>query len=621
VVCVAYSPTNDGPEWLFSAHLANHYSDAGSLYSAQVVPALQFAARGFNLVGDPLESLVGWRRCQQIVLSLIVLLHAFGFAYLVGQVAPDRRAARFLGFPLALSWPVYMGFFAFTIASGMGLFVVGFAMARRPATWKRSAAVALLLLLVAVCHVFAAVLAGIVIAVVWLCRAPSGDRLKQCLRLACVGAPAAGVLIGAFATGRRSTEQLFGRVAFLHLDAAILDMPQILVPGPRARALLILVALAGCVFVVAYRLVVGRLEADDRALSIVGITFLAMGLFGPFNIPGWQCFSPRFLPLGVLALLASVPFESLVGRARARAFDLAVYAACVVWLASSYPFHRRLEASCADALAALGSPLSRNGGLELPIDLDPRAGLVGADEHSEVPYLAPVIHFGALFAIEHQASTPYFFGGGPATINFVPRKPPVLQYRIPDREHYWPLLDSTAFSTNLAVRRRVIDELVAYAAGYTRVTLTGARPADIAQWKERGFVGDVEHGTAFVGHLVPCGVLIDVPEGAALPFVDLGLGGVPAMVNARPREVPATRAGARTLVLDGRAPCGEVWLRVHWEGPAGAANVRHATCAAADGEDALNVTLEREPSRIDCTALRETIVPMASAPHADSTPQ
>src|SRR5208282_4563077 len=134
---------------------------------------------------------------------------------LVRALAPGRLPLAFFGFPLALSWSLYMGFFAFVLSSGVGLYLIAASLG--PPSTARRALLAALLLLQAGLHMFPAILTGLVIAALLVARAPPGERLRALGRAALVGVPAAALVLAAFLVARRTaaTVPFSGHATFL----------------------------------------------------------------------------------------------------------------------------------------------------------------------------------------------------------------------------------------------------------------------------------------------------------------------------------------------------------------------------------------------------------------------
>lgn len=406
---VPYLPTNDGPESVFSAHAENHYSDPGSIYSDQLVPTWQYASKGFSLVFGPLEGLFGWQDALRVTLCLSVLATAWGTVLLVEVVDPRRRALGFLGFPLALSWVLYMGFFAFTIGAGLGLFALARVVKVRPRTGRQWAILGALLLLQSTLHVFSAVLTGLVIASVCLFRARKDERAGEFGKLLLAGLPAVGVAFGSALQPAPGQVGFMGsRFTMLPWRETLATLPRLIAPGPAPRALL-LTTLIGVAAVASVARMVRPAETGEeagaqRGLACAGVTLLALGVFAPRDIPGWQLMSPRFLPLGALLVLATAPFERLRGKGSAVA-SVGLFVVAVGSLAASWSFHRALVAGCSDVIAALSADVRRTR-LQLPVNLNPVCGIAADPVESEVPYMSPLRHIGALLAVVEGGRRP-----------------------------------------------------------------------------------------------------------------------------------------------------------------------------------------------------------------------
>ncbi len=575
---VPYLPTNDGPEHVIAAHIANHFGDPATIYAAVLRPVSEFASRGFSLVYDPLEDLLGWRLGLRVALAIVALTAAYGFVALVRAIDPRRLPLGFLGFPLALTWELYMGFFPFSVGSAIGLFVLALAVRWEAPTRVQRGLLAFLLLLVGVCHVFSAVLVGCVVAILAAFRGWEERKARGLLQgvglAALVGLPAAMVLLASFVFGGSLLKSPFSQDPLvLPLGVTLGALPRLVTPGPMGRALLVLGAIVGSLAVGAFTW--KSRSATDRALLATAALFLLLGVAAPMNIPGWQFFSPRFLPLAAVLSLATLPVERLsLPRAHAVAALLAV--GSVASLLVSSGLHRRLADSAADAIEGLDSPVKRRG-MWLPFTLKPEGGLPYDPRESEVPFLAPLRHIPMLYAVEEGGLTPYTFANNAATYPFLvrtdgPKAPP-----IPMAEKYAPLVESDAFFADPRFRSRVVNELATYGMFYEGILVTGASPADIATFLSRGFVPDAQVRSVLVAHFVPCTLDLDVRGGGELPLVDVGVLGQTIL-----RDEHGTQ-GEQHVVLR-NAPCGQVWVRPHRGAPA-------SFCQGATPTGELAVTL------------------------------
>jgi hypothetical protein len=512
---IPYLPTNDGPEWVFATHVENHYADPGTPYGAAFEPALQYASRGFAIVYDPLEAWLGWQRGLQAALSVIVCVVGWGFVALVRAIDPRRLALGFLGFPLALSWSLYMGFWSFVVATGFGLFTLALAVQMGRPTWRGRAALAGLLLLVAISHVFGAVLAGLAVLCLLVARAKPDDRLAEVGRVALIGLPAAGILACATLTAHQPGAQVatepFSYLPWRHAAAVL---PRTLVPGPLLRALLVTAAVSSAACLAAVRARRADTSASDRGLAVAAVILLAASVAMPIHVPGWWFFSQRFLPLGATLALAVVPLERAPAGAR-RLVPAGLFGCALLWAVPTYAFHHRLAATCADAVRGLSAGVHRSTEvLALPLDWteSPDHDLL----HAEVPMMKPLLHMGALYATVEGGLTPLSFGTGAATYPFTQRPHRVaVPPAILDLEHYWAVFRSDPFRNDPDYRHATEDRLASLGAHYEGVVLLAARPDDLALWRRRGYVPDWEQGKTLIAHFAPS--LQAVGAGASSP--------------------------------------------------------------------------------------------------------
>jgi hypothetical protein len=223
-----------------------------------------------------------------------------------------------------------------------------------------------------------------------------------------------------------------------------------------------------------------------------------LGVFAPFQIPGWQGFSQRFVPLAALLVIAVVPLERLSPALRKLAPSV-LFATALIALTLTYPFHRRLAALCPDALAGLSAPVHVTGTL-FPVVIR-NTELPTYDRiHAEVPMMSPLVHMGTLYAAAHGGVAAFPFVGNPAVHAFVLR-PSTSQRPVPDAEHYLRAMASPEFHHDLAFRQEVDRQLATIGSYYDEVAVFGALPEDLAVWRALGFVADWQEGTAMLAHV------------------------------------------------------------------------------------------------------------------------
>ncbi len=596
---VPYLPTNDGPEAILAVHIENHYGDPGTIYRDVFLPAPQFAGRGFTILYEPLEDLFGWQRGLQVALSILLLTNAWGMVALTAALDLRRLPLAFLGFPLALSWCFYMGFFPFVFASGVGLFVLAYALrvARLP-SWPRRTSLAALLLLEAFMHVFAAFLTGGAVLVVLVAAAPKGKRVLELGKVALLGLPAAGLAFLGYWVAERSltSSPALSTFFFASLHDMVAAWPRTLAPGGRPRALVwcVVVVLAAAV---AVRRVARAGEGSlvERALSGLAVVYLVASFAGPPVVPGWQFFSERFVALGALVAIACVPIER-VGERRSRLWPALLFVGAGASIALSFPFHKRLEGAWDDVVAGLSANVHRKG-VFLPVTLEPWGSVAVPLGDADVPYYAPLRHVGALYATAQGGLIPYTFANNGATWAFTIRPDSIHPPPVPPRNMFDAEMHEPEFETNLAFRRGLENDLASYGMYYEGVLLTGLRPADVALWKERGFVADWERGTVLQAHFEPCRVDVLLSGDEPAPRVDVGVGESTMVKDRAPRE-RVDREGRRHLLVDG-TPCGAAWVRPHWD----AADVP-TYCGNAGASGEIAVVIGRAGARVECGPAR-----------------
>jgi hypothetical protein len=587
---VPYLPTTDGPEWIFAAHAEIHYGDPDAPYPAVLVPTLQFASRGVSVLLGPFDAWLGWQHGVQVTLSVVALGAAWGFVALVHSVSSERRALAYLGFPLSLSWAFYMGLWPFVVSLALGSFIIALAVRLRQPSSVGRAVLGLLLLLQAVAHVFGAVLTGAVVATVAAARAPRGGRLAELGRVLLTGIPAAGIFVACAWLSRDITHApLVDHFTHLSFADTLATLPRIVLPGPLVRALLAAVVILGAGTLAAVRAFRAGTSAEDRALGLAAVVLLLTGAAGPFQIPGWQFFSQRFVPVGAALALVVLPVERLAPSLR-RALSLGLLALAVLSLVASYPLHRRLAALCPSAVQGL-STSTRTHGEILALSLRPTERPTYSFVTAEVPFDNPLLHMGTLYAVALGGIPAFSFTGVPAIHAFTRR--PTTRPR-PAPEELVAAFGSYAFSHDLAAREATLRELSTYALYYDEVAIFGAIPSDLELWKKQGFETDFQAGATLLAHFVPCTIDFTVPAAAddPPPAFDIGVDHVKVFSDLHPP--PTTLDDGLTHFSLAPSPCGSVSIRVRW--------ANGARCRNADDEGMMRAVVTRASSRVACDA-------------------
>jgi hypothetical protein len=569
---VPYIPTADGPQHVFSAHVENHYADPGSIYPDYYRILPEYASKGFALVFGPLEAMLPWRVALRITWSIVALALAWGFAGVVLAIDRTRRANALLGFAVALPWSMYLGFFPFVIGTALGLFTLAFVIAKPPENPARLAIASALLFAQAVSHVFSAALTGVVVAVILIGGAQ--QRVRAIGRIAIVGAPAFSIL-ALSVTGRRAQETSAALEWGLATRAE--EISRYFCPGPSWRGWIVI---ALVVFGLGATLV-RRAPPLERRIAWIGVAFFLLTLLSPIHLPAWQLAAPRFAGMATLLGIALVgiphgqgaprpdtpetrlrPLRASRSAAVARAL---VPVACAVSLASSLVYarlNRELAAGCADALAGLDAPLHFSGP-RFPIVIGGYCGAPRDRAASPVPWAAMAHNVNLLYLVDHGGVAARLFNGVPSAhaIAFAgSRMPP------PPDPHAREMIVTPRYAEDPPVRDALLTELAADGMPFEGIHVVGARPNDIALFRARGYVTELEHGSLLVARFEGCQAELDVPPGAV--SFSYGLFS-PLIVRDTPRvlaNVPLDRAAAGTHVPIPGRPCGPIWIRVALEG-------------------------------------------------------
>lgn len=603
---VPYLPTQDGPHHVFSAHIENHYSDPSSIYPAfyRVLP--QFAGKGFSILFAPLETLLPWRVALRVTLSLIALSFAWGFALVVLALDRDRRPMALLGFLLALPWTLYMGFFPFAVGSAFGLYVLAFVLHRPPTTTARRAILALLLLVQGVCHVFTAIVTGIIVAVLAIAGAPEGQRVRETGRMALVGAPAAA-LLGLTFVERKLETSAQQEVSPWSFAERLGELSRWFVPGPSVRAgLLVACVLVGIAATLA-RARRGAASRPEHALAWLALAFFVLSVIAPLHIPGWQYFAPRFAVAASVLGLALLPMPRLASPLAARATAPLLALCCVGSSLVSARLHRDLASGCADALAGVDAPL-HFAGPRLSILLDETCGTPADPSQSPFPRAAMARNIPLLQMVEHGGIAPTLFNGSPAIHAIALRRDAPLPGR-PD-----PLMQTLAFShwfsTEPAFRASVLAELAADGMPFEGIHVVGGRPEDAAAFNSRGYVTEFQRGAMLIARFEGCAAEVILPAGALDrepvyyeygPFYPTGITPEPRTIARQlvDRATPAS-GDAIHVPLEGR-PCGPIWLRVVWDADGSSTlTPGDRTCSNARRGGRLVATVNRDHPAVRC---------------------
>jgi len=474
--------------------------------------------------------------------------------------------------------------------------VLAWAFARPPTSARATALASAMLGVVALLHVFSAFVTGVVLAALLWFRAAPGERAATCARIAVIALPGAGVALALLSVGIEDmavwNDQ--GVADFLWRPTPWWALGKGFAGGPVWRAWpLALLALAAPL--VALRQGVGALRPEDRALLAGGAALLAAGLLLPLDLPAWDLFSLRFLPLGTCALVLALPLERLAAPRRTWAAGaLAAFGlAATAWAGW---FHAALQAETADALSGLDAPIARRG-MRLPIVLEPDVAPTDDEAYANgpaapMPFSLPLVNLGQLYSASQGGLTPYAFVLHPRMHHLLVREDarPHAPAEV-DRGYVADLIHPDR-GDDRDFRHALLTHLAARGAGFEDVIFYG-RPEEADHLRALGFVEDWRQGGLSIARFRGCPVTVSVsPDAARTGAGLLEVGWYPSW-HATARY-PLARGdaapdGARTLRL--RQTCDAMWLRLV-DAP--------VPCAGADAEGRLLVRATRETPHVVC---------------------
>ena len=583
--CVAYVPTNDGPQHLFLAHVHAHYDDPGTIYAQLFESHGQLGGAGFSAIYVPLESVFSWQTAFRLTLSISALLWSWGFVLLVWSLNPSRLWLGTLGFATAFQWIFYMGFLPFYFASGFGFSIVSLAIASKE--WRAKTLVALTALLFALtcCHAFAGAITGLSLALIAFLRVTRGRMVRDMLGLALVAVPslAVAVLSTSSATDVTGAKAGVPETQWLEWGERLTSLAWAFVSGPSWRSWPpVVLCLAGIATMFVWR----NRRRSEWALLFLTVGFLVAAVSTPFIWSGWQGFPPRFLPLGIMLGLALIPFEYLWGgwRRTAQSAVLTFAVASLLWAAT---YHRSLETTLEDALAAASAPLEREG-IRLPVILEMRVG--------SIPYARPERHLGALFTVAQGGITPYLFVDSSALHGLVRRWETWSQLPDAPRDTYWYLLQSREAVSD-PQRSAALAYYAMFGAEFEDVIVLG-EPTYADEILARGYVQDYRRGRAVIARFAGCNGPAVAPTTQVTSSTLLEYGWYPLME-------PSWRGRfADHDPQTTRLPCGTTWIRPYIDADgSGDFSERDPQCREADPEGRFFLLLEpnQQPPVIPCT--------------------
>ncbi|MBK9002274.1 MAG: hypothetical protein IPM35_41695 [Myxococcales bacterium] len=592
--------TNDGPEAVLTAHMEAHYDDPDSIFARQYSVGFGLSGRGFSVLYRLASLGFSWPASLRVSQWVVVASLAVAVIWLTKAVSGAPRFVSLLGFAIAFSWPFYMGFFAFAVSMAVGLMVLAFVVGKSGGlTRLEKAAVSTALLVQLFLHGFAVFISLALVAMVVLTRAlmrrQSEPRrawrratLLEIAWLVATTLPSVAVLLWMRAEqAQLATISASGQTEWASASEWIRILPRLAVPGSTPLGLVVFALAATGIARTALRLRRSPRRPEEVALFIGALALLLAALGLPLNVPGWQFFAPRFLTTGLALALSLLGLEEPARKPVRLAAGLGVVGLVATCLANATALHRRLATACEDAISGLAHRVPRSA-YQLPITFDASCGLEEDNVRREVPYSTPLLHFYALFPVTHGGTVPYGFVGPAAVHAFVPRASSPVP--VPAVERYWGLSRHDPRLSDPKQRAALLTDLALFGSFYENMLFFGAAASDRALLLERGYVIDFEQGSFVNARHVPC--LVEV-ETSVLPsdppiMVRGGLGDDELWTA---KIVPIENR--RTITASLATLCGDVWVRVQWQGS-------DAHCANADARGRLALTATRQTTRVVC---------------------
>jgi hypothetical protein len=565
-----YLATNDGPQHIFFGYLENHFDDAARSYDVFLARGQPVTSLGFTLLFATLELAMSWQSALSLAQIIMALVWAWGFMTFCRAIHPGRAAIGLLGFACALQWPLYMGLFSFFLGTGFGFWTLALAVGQRQWTLRHRVYLAVLLFLQGIMHLFTAQAVGLVLIFIVAFRHEKGRKLRELGALFLIGVP---VLLLTFATA--SNESLVTQLEpeqWLAWSDRIRLLAAAVVTGPAWRSWpLVFVALSGLTVLLLRSL---RSDAalpslgiepsepvrgDERGLASAAALLLVLGLTLPLHVKGWEFFSPRFLPIGLMLGAACVPLERMSRRAHDR-WLVAVTAfgtAAIFW---AWDFHRDLYERAKPALAGLDAPLERSGP-RLAIVLDPWIGQPRSKDwtSADVPFLTPLQNLGKLYAVAQGGIPSWFFASRPSLHPFV--------FSPDGRRRYPPVHDaigilSPEILNDPNARGQLMSFLASHGSRFEDVILWG-EPGDVEVLLARGYQADVQRGGLAIARFVGCPVRFRLLP--ARPFDDplvIQCGYDPQRPPTSEHVLPPGAWPPDGILEVDRCLCGSAWYRI-----------------------------------------------------------
>ncbi|MES2503815.1 MAG: hypothetical protein V4534_02945 [Myxococcota bacterium] len=568
---VPYLPTNDGPMHLYGAYLKNRCTDLNLLGFAKLgfIPLNPY--QGFMIIMAPLEKWLGWQVGIKVALSIILVLNAWGFCALVIAFKPKRIWISFLGFPLAWSWNLYMGFFAFAIGTGIGYWILAYVLIVKNWRWKKWLILSILFYVQASAHIFTAVLTGFTVATFILAAEPTWHKRYQKLKtLVWTGMPALIIVMGTLISLERHPDLGTFNIVTNGVHELLNILPKIVAPGPTWYANLWMLAILLSIIYSVTKFRKGQLSFPEKIFLGIALLFWFLAIFIPRDISSWQFFSQRFVTLGAVFSLLLIRLEDLGSSKRAMTLNgiaFALISCGSLWVIGST--NKALAEGCPSITALLDMPAN----LELNrsnhfVPLEANCGESGLKSSTLVPYLNRDLQAGALAAVATGSWSTFAFSVYAPWMNCALKAKEDALPPAPYDAFGLKLLNSPDVQGLMLQGKKPPHSAVLRMAGsgvayqYDGIFVTGLNDTYIEWLKELGFIEDWANGSTGFWHFKPCSVQLKLAPGAPPPEkVDLGWQGYDnnIIIGAHLDRISANQYSIPYAL------CGRTWLKTYPE--------------------------------------------------------
>lgn len=583
--CVPVLPTHDGPKNLYAAHVFAHANEPA--FRGDFERQLAVTGFGFAWLYAPLERVLGWRVAYQASITLLVLGVAAGHFALARALSPRRALLGLVALGAAMQWALYMGFVNYLGSLGLGLAALGVGLARERWSVRREVAIAALLWAACAFHPSGAQLAGAGLGLFRARTSPRGRRLREIGLLFLVGVPPMAASL--VANDALATALARGVSSGVRVDLPLRELVEnfrlCFLFGPAWRAYPPIALALGGIALALVRFARRETSKGEQIVLLLAVGMGALAFLTPWHGAGWQYFSPRFIPLAILLGSTLVPAESLGDRARAAMVSalLVFGAASNAWAAAQ---NRAFAARHADALAGFGLAAPKGRTLLPLVALPETVKDEERDRRLTIPYAVPMLNWGALYAVDRDAPSPYAFSFLPFV--HVIRGKPRPGVHLPKRDYGYFFRPETP----PADRRGELARIASFGTDYDDVVFVG-EPEDAARFERFGYRTELLHGGLFLGHFVGCRARFET-DGPLAGEADVSMGWDPTYRVAWRTTAPA---GAAVAIDLPRVSCDGFWVRLGSE---------TATCKGADAEGRVHATVDRD----GLTTLRCELAPL-----------